>query len=1122
MNEIINHHICINKTLQLLINRKQFTQSRLLILLFTVLLSIGLQAQTEKDSLILHERSGGPWKKAVDTLKLSKQTFSVRYGSSIYFSGEIHIEPTIYIYESPQGMRLSIQPNITATVLEDKPLGNRLWLTYRLARQHLDYPNQHIAYIKVHFNKGGTLNYTRNMLIPESATKINSLEIKWKGDELPVTRVLFWGTMGIPSGNAWKWAGGALIIAGGAALYARQRRRLRLRKKEPENDKEEEEETDVLVSLTRIDPDKSIDHLHAFELIRIKAVFQEDPTDKVEAQLISTTGNIITVSLKKSDSDKTYLSEPIELILSGFSDTLETPSLQVNGTDALTVKIKDNVKVFSVTWPELPGIPDVKGIRILRNGPEDVTIDPQAGIDGELSVRVMDEFDEPIANIRIAWEVKGFDGDMPCTVTDKDGITKLSFVAAANGGFIPVDDDLPIAEKLKATKYTLIPVFADETLLPLVTSEPITFTVDLVAPAFLNILNHTFEKAPYLIKGEKAYFQVVPGRGDAVGVSGSLPVKITEPDGDDEQITLTETKRKGWYENLEDPWEATHNEDGDKVRLHYLNHQTSVPVYENIYNAQIAQLYPTLNKLRKINLTVRQSGNLSPELQKVLHLKGKMLANAIAWLDEPHPIKQLPIAITAKYLELLELSGDELGSMQDIPVDISYMPQALKGTHIVYSCNVEATAINHIISTTARRFFDRVNWLLISTVVEIIAAPQIGAYTAYTGLSLEGKKVGTLERFAGGAMALTALMPLGFTFRRYAKAAKALERQAVNHLDWYAATMEKAYTQQIFAVKAATCQQLQSQMANLFKNSVRAEQLIQKQATKALDDVKGLEARITKLEQDIKNTQAKLQTEIERRANNPSLKPITKKMKSNQRGIIRKEKSLELRRQELLKARNKHKKHLDNLNELYLGRELEKKHLLKIMEEELLPAYNDKFGGRKATDLYQAQAEADLLATDTAWAGVTKRKIHSPYRQTRWGSDFKVAKKKTVAPEADHLHMKDLKGADSKYWTFWPEDGGRLGNVLKDLDTVTHRVRQAVNSIEKGRQIQYNILSKRSGQEGMQVWKQVWDLDFYIITPIPVPESVQNMIKASAGGAGRNIKFTVIPARLDQWAKSIP
>ena len=1093
----------------------------LLLVIFTMALPNAVFAQAPQDSLVLHEKSGGPWRKTNDTIKLSKQSFGVRYGNTIYFSGEIHLEPIIYTYDSPQGRRITIHPNVTATVLEDKPLGNRLWLTYRLARQHLDYPDQHIAYIKVHFNKGGILNYSRNMVIPEEATKISSLEIKWKGNELPVTRVLFWGNMGLPSGNAWKWAAGGLIAAGGATLYGlRRRRRLRNKKEEPEE--EEEEDPKVQISLARIDPALPLNALHAFELVRIKAVFKEAPEEDVKAQLVSTTGSTLSVPLKKMQNNTSYISEPVNLELTGFNDAIKTLKLTVSNNDTLTVKIKDTVKIFPITWPELPEVPDVKGIRIFRNGPQNVTIDPQAGIDGALSVRVVDEFDEPMANIRIAWEVKGFEGDMPCTITNEEGVTNLSFVAASNGGFIPVEDDLPIAEKLKSNRQTLTPVFEDEKLLPLVTSEPIEFTVDLVAPTFLSILNKNFAKTTYLTKGENAYFQVVPGRGDSSGISESFKVKITEPDGDDDTITLTETKRDGWYENEKEPWEVTYEEDGDKVTLHFLNHSTSVPVYETVLKAQNAQLYPMLNKMRQINLKIRQGGNLTPALQKELHLKGKMLANAIAWLEEPHPIYQLPIAITSKYLELLELSGEELGNMQDTPVDINSMPNALKGTRIVYACQKEATIINQIISDTARRFFDRTNWLLISTAVEIIAAPHIGAYTAYTGLNLEGKKVGTLERFAGGAMALTGLLPLGFAFRRYAKAARALERQAINHLDWYAVTMEKAYTNQIFAIKAATCQQLRAQMAGMFKKSIQAEQRIQKQATKALDDVNDLEARIAKLEEDISSSKAKLQAEVQRRANNPSLKPITKKMKSNQRGIARKEKSLELRRQELVKAKNKHKKHLEALDTLYLGRELEKKHLLQLMDEDLLPAYNDKFGGRKSTDLYQAQVEVDLFATEKLWAGVTKRKIHSPYRQTRWGNEFKVSKKKTIAPEADHLHVKDLRGADSKYWTFWPKEGGRLGNVLKDLDTVTHRVRQAVNSIEKGRQIQYNILSKKTGQEGMQVWKKVWDLDFHIITPIPVPAEVQNMIKASVGGAGRNIKFTVVPVRLNHWAKSIP
>lgn len=1077
--------------------------------------------QPVQDSLVLHERSGGPWKCNRDTLTLSKQSFYVKYGGEIYFSGEIHIQPIIYLYDSPQGRRLSISPQVTATVLEDKPLGNRFWLTYRLARQHLDYPEQSVAYIKLHFNNGETLDYNGNMLIPEGATKITSLEIKWKGNELPVTRVFFWGNLGTPWSGSRKWVKiiGIAALAGGIGAVAYGMMRLRQRRLRKDNEREEEQ--DVVLSITRLDPSVAVTRLHPHELLRVKAVFKKPPLQEVSVMLSSTAGSSLSVKLQPYRSDTVYLSEPIDLVLPEYASLLGILSMQVPAEGILTLQWNETIETFLISWPELPEIPDLPGIRITRNGPQEVVIDPQAGIHGALSVRVIDEFDDPIPNCRIAWHIENFEGSMPCTVTDAEGVTELKFLEASFGGFIPVEDGLPLSDQLHATQYKLFPVVEDATLAPLVSSEAIEFTVDLVAPTYLSILNHEFKPAVYLVEGENTTFRVAPGRADGRGISGKVPVTVIDPKEDSHEWELPETYKKGSYESKE-PWEAIYREDGDKVVLRFQQHQVEVPVYKDALRGQNAQLYPLLNTLRQVNLKARQAEGLSQEQQRELHLKGRMIANAIAWLDEPHPVYELPIAITHKYLELLELPVAELGAMEEIPVTVHKMPNALKNTRIMYTCKKEAEEIDAVISITARERYDRNYWIMLSTAVEIIAAPHIGAYTAYTGRDLEGRKVSMLERLAGGAVVVASLLPLGLAFRRYAKAARALERQAINHLDWYATTMERAYLEDIFSIQAATCRQLRSQMASLFSKSVKAEQKILSQAQKALDDIESLEQRITKLEDDIKATKEKLKAEIQRRADDPSLKAVTQEMQSWERGMVRQEKSLDLRRQELQSARTRHAMHVDRLNELYIGRNLEKQQLSKMMDEGILPAQNDKFGGRKSTDLYQVQAEADLAATDSAWAGVTKREIHTPYRQTRWGDKFKVAEKKTAAPEADHLCMSDLKGADSKYWTFWPQEGGKLGNILKDVDTVTHRVRQAVNSIEKGRQIQYNILSERVGRQGMDVWQQVWDLDFHIVTPIPVPAEIQNIIRASVGGAGRNIKFTVVPARLNHWVQSLP
>nr|WHW29826.1 hypothetical protein [uncultured bacterium] len=1092
-----------------------------LLLLFNSFFSL---AQQEKDSLVLTERSGGPWKHERDTIKLMKQTFDVRYGNDIYFTGQIHLEPMVIFHNSPEGRRFNLKPNVTATIVEDKPLGNRLWLTYRLARQHLDYPNQHLEYVRVYYNNGESYDYQRNMLIPEDVSKISSIEIKWKGNELPVTRVLIWGEIGAPLNRLWYLFAATLVIGGGVTYIRRRRKRPKVKRPEKKKEEEEEKEEDkkVTITITQIDPELVVESLRPYNLIRVKAIFMEKPKENVTASLDSIFGGKLELDLEPLSSPNTYISETFLLNMDGLKSEYNALSLKVGNKDSISITIGETTTFFPLSLQSLPDVPDLPGIRITRNGPLEITVDPQAGINGELNVRVIDEFDYPIPNIRVVWDVKGFQEDMPCTVTDEDGITKLGFVPISTGGFDPVDSDLPISSSLKSQMYKIKPILEDSKLLELVSEDTPEFKVDLVAPTFLRILNHNYQESAYLVKGENTFFQVTPGRADAQGLGSTLEVTVIDPDDEEETLELRESPKKGTYENI-DPWSAEHDDDGEKVVLRFNNRKTSVPVYETEYKGQDSQLYPTLNLLKQINLQVRRSNELTKEQQTELHLKAKMIANAIIWLDEPSGIYQIPINSTGKYLELLELPLSELGPMKEIKVDPEEMPGTLKKTKIVYACQKEADEITETIQRAANRFDNNVTWTCFKTIVEIVAAPHIGAYTAYTGRTIEGKKVGTLERFVGGVTAMTGLIPVGGAFVRYARAARAMERHALSHLNWYATTMEKAYTVRLFAIKAAASQQLRIQLASLFKKTIKEEQRIQKQAQKTLDDVDKLQSKIRTLEDDIMTTKNKLDSEIARRADDPFLKPVTKEMESWGRGIKRREMSLSLRRKELKRAKVKHQLQVERLDDLYLGRELNKKELLRLHEERLLPAHNDKFGGRRSTDLYQGQVEGDLAATGAAWKGVTKRKIHTPYRQTRWGTDFKVAKKKTIAPEADHLHVNGLQGADSKFWTFWPDEvGDGLTNILKGRDTITHRVRQAVNSIEKGRQIQYNMLVKDSGQKGMLVWEKVWDLDFYIITPIKVPEHVQNIIKASVGGAGRKIKFKVVPARLDDWAKAIP
>jgi hypothetical protein len=1089
-------------------------------------------AQEQPDSAVVQQNSGAPWRIGKDSIQLTRQSFDVSYGTEdIYFTGQIHLEPLLIFYQQTDGLHLDIQPHATAIVQEDVPLGNRLWLTYRLARQHLDYPEQHIESIRVKFDKGNTIDFRNGMIVPADVKRIMMIEIKWKGSELPVTRVMQWGRVDIPS-KRWLWLAGIGALGVGGILYGRLRRNKK--PGQPEEKQEDEKQKKVVLSFTRIDPALPFDTLHPWNLIRVKAVFSKAPSSDKKARLASSTGDNIEVALSPlTDAVNTFISEPI-LVTTPVDDaeTEDTGRYTLN-TDVpgtLTVTVDEDSSTIPLSWPELPELPDPKGIRILINGPQNITVDPQAGVDGLLSIKVIDEFDNPVPDARIIWDIEGYTGDSPLTIADEEGITTLGFVASSEGGFIATMDDLPLIENIPATQLKINPLPDEMSMVELLSQEPPEFTADLVAPTFVRILDNEHSSPSFLYEGQPVHFTITPGRAHGGSNAATISVTVTDPHNKIHSITLNKSDSAGVYRN-EKPWLVPHKENGDKLTLEFSGQRIELPVYANQVKGQEVQLYPMINQLRQLNLAARQSPDLDNETRQELHLKGKMIANAQAWLDEPQSgLGVLIVAIINAYIELLEQPWEELGPMQDIPVDIAVMPAVYKNTRIVYACKAESDKINEIISRTIQRSMSAIYWGVLKIIVELIAAPHIGAYTAYTGLDLEGRKVGKLERFIGGVTAVMAILPVGLAFARYARAARALERKALSNFRLLSTTMQKAYSSRIFVVKAATTQQLRAQMSGMFTKTIKAEIKIQKQAQKALDKVDDLKRQIKELEDEIQAAQTKLDDEIQWRAEsiskgNKRIKPMTADMRNWKNGIVKKQKSLELQQVKLQKAKANHAEHIKNLNELHVGRDLTRNHLKRLKDENILPAECDKIEGRRATDLYQVQAQADLAATDAAWAGVTKRTIHNPYRQTRWGKidDFKISRKKTIAPEADHINMKDLNGADSKYWTFWPEKSGKLGkDILKDLDTVTHRVRQAVNSIEKGRQIQYNILSQRTGQQGMKVWKEVWDLDFAIITPVEVPLQVQNMIRASVGGAGSKIRFQVVPARLDAWASSIP
>lgn len=164
---------------------------------------------------------GGSWQLDVNkAIQLNQGSFEVLHkAGDKHFLGIVYCAPVLTVSaSSPDERYLAVSPNVTAKILEDDELGNRLWLGYRLARQHLDYPEQHVAKISVTLDTGeATQDSSGRFPIPKGAKRMERLEIVWAGnDKLPIQKTLVWGRQALPGMSPYNNAGsfGGTITVG--------------------------------------------------------------------------------------------------------------------------------------------------------------------------------------------------------------------------------------------------------------------------------------------------------------------------------------------------------------------------------------------------------------------------------------------------------------------------------------------------------------------------------------------------------------------------------------------------------------------------------------------------------------------------------------------------------------------------------------------------------------------------------------------------------------------------------------------------------------------------------------------------------------------------------------------
>ena len=277
----------------------------------------------------------------------------------------------------------------------------------------------------------------------------------------------------------------------------------------------------------------------------------------------------------------------------------------------------------------------------------------------------------------------------------------------------------------------------------------------------------------------------------------------------------------------------------------------------------------------------------------------------------------------------------------------------------------------------------------------------------------------------------------------------------------------------------------------------------------------------------VQEAETKLNEAVQQRSLPPNartVKTTPSAIASRQRNVARVQKMVDTAEKELSKLEAGQSKLVRKLDDISAGRRLDVERLRAMDEAKTLPAQDDAFDGVRSTRLYENQVQVELSGKNAAWRGGNKFELRKPYQRTNWGKGLDIAEKKTYAPEPDHVcyDPDSFAVGDSKYYAYWPE--GDAYSALDQLGQarVEERATAVVDTIEKARLSQYEMLRNVSGDvPPSTLWKNVFERDIVIATPIDVPDYFVSMVRSRVMGAGRNVKFVTVAARLDTWANSI-
>lgn len=900
------------------------------------------------------------------------------------------------------------------------------------------------------------------------------------------------------------------------------------------------------IFFTGLDPELIKDFEMAWNHIRIKATYPANgslPTT-AQATLVSrATGATLQVPLEReSDTSRVFVSEPVFLhgydgdIPSGFS------RLRVNYTDIVTCTLENKTRDLEIRdLHALAAATNPGGVLLTHNGPSTVTVNPAANQVQELSVRLTGPGAVPIEGANIIWRIDGHSESFIST-TDENGITSLEFMPDRKGKFSALTEGLLVGEAISRGQRNVTAIPEDNLFYSLLEQMPPQFTVNLIGPTTLSILEIGGEPFTGVFPGDQIYFEINLGDAEMARFASppsTLTATVLDIDGGTHTVTLTKEVYDYKFVSRTALVLSTNSfhKKGDPITFSYQNHQVQAPFYFTQEDITFLEGRKALEELRQALSVARQSTSLTAEQKELMNVKFLMIVNALSFLNTTGVHSGFMAAIASKYLELISYPMEHLGQPVDVPANSQPLPSSVAHSAARYVRSVEQNELQAIF----RHWIQVGNWTVFNTmfvvtieVVKVLLSPLIGAYVLIGAKTIEGKKATMLERILGGLEAMTALIPLALVMARYGKAAKAFRRK-VGYDDIRTGNLKmgQAIEQSTFTVPSITSANALNELTMAFNTSLLTESVNLKLAYYSNKNIQKLQATIRRHRNNLTNKRAELNTLLQREATQGPSPELTDEINWTKERINTLENDyIPANQAKLRHERQRNREATKKLDELYLGREMAREDLEFMRDEGLLPGSHDLFVGTPTHRLYEFQLNEQLsmtnsaLATATGWRSAQPMEVVRAYRSTRWGRhpNFSVGPPMRDLPKPDHFNIDptDLRAGDSKYYTHWPDEAFNPGTDLLSHPYIKDSVDTIVDTIEKGRLVQYTEIKRlMPGQPPSAIWNEVFNKDFYIFTPVDVPQRVQNLIKSSVMGAGRNLKFITVPADLDAWLRAI-